>query len=83
METKNHDSVIPATNPNGSDLNARSAARRAKGRKPDVTQVSSVYRLPGAAGLQNTSLYSALRASLRLFKFNPIEFSPAYAGMTG
>jgi hypothetical protein len=46
-------------------------------------QVSSVYRLPGAAGLQNTSLYSALRASLRLFKFNPIEFSPAYAGMTG
>ena len=49
METKNHDSVIPATNPNGSDLNARSAARRAKGRKPDVTQVSSVYRLSGAA----------------------------------
>jgi len=27
-------------------------------------------------------MYSALRASLRLFKFNPIEFSPASAGMT-
>ena len=27
-------------------------------------------------GLQNTSMYSALRASHRLFKFNPIEFSP-------
>jgi hypothetical protein len=34
--------VLPATNPNGSDLNARSAARRAKGRKPEVTQASSV-----------------------------------------
>ena len=30
-------------------------------------QVSSVYRFPRAAGLQNTSLYSALWASLWLF----------------
>ena len=29
-----------------------------------------------APGLQNTSMYSALRASQRLFKFDPIEFSP-------
>jgi len=27
-------------------------------------------------------MYPALRASLGLFKFNPIEFSPASAGMT-
>jgi len=26
-------------------------------------------------GLQNTSMYSALRASARLFKFGPTEFS--------
>ena len=29
-----------------------------------------------APGLQNTSMYSALRASQRPFKFDPIEFSP-------
>ena len=33
---------MPATNPIGSDLNARSAARRAKDRRPGVTQASSV-----------------------------------------
>ncbi len=27
-------------------------------------------------------MYTALRASLQLLKFNPIEFSPAFAGMT-
>mgnify|MGYP001811787781 CR=1 FL=1 len=27
-------------------------------------------------------MYPALRASQGLFKFNPIEFSPAFAGMT-
>ena len=60
--------VLPATNPNGSDLNARSAARQirldrictakglpvgrnpwmggvtAKGRKPEVTLESSVFK---------------------------------------
>jgi len=35
---------MPATNPNGSDLNAQSAARRAKGWMPEVTQASSVLR---------------------------------------
>ena len=35
-----------------------------------------------AAGLWNTSMYFILRTSLRLFKFNPVEFSPAFAGMT-
>jgi len=38
-----------------------------------------VRYIPKANGLQNTSMYSALWASLRLFKFNPIEFSPAFA----
>ncbi len=27
-------------------------------------------------------MYTVLRASLRLFKFNPVEFSPVTAGMT-
>ena len=35
--------VMPATNSIGSNLNARSAARRAKGRRPGVTQASSVF----------------------------------------
>jgi len=34
--------VMPATKSPGAILNARSAARRAKGRKPEVTQASSV-----------------------------------------
>jgi len=38
-----------------------------------------------ACGLQNTSLYFALRAALRAFNFDPIEISPAqkHTGMTG
>jgi hypothetical protein len=39
---------------------------------PDSTAFHPGYD----TGLQNTSMYSALRASHRLFKFNPIEFSP-------
>jgi len=41
-----------------------------------------VARKTKDAGLQDTSMYPALWASQRLFKFNPIEFSPACAGMT-
>jgi len=38
-----------------------------------IRDFSATFNIPG---LQNTSMYSALRASQRLFKFNPIEFSP-------
>ena len=34
--------VVPATKSPGAILNARSAARRAEGRTPEVTQASSV-----------------------------------------
>ena len=37
--------VMPATKSPGAILNARSAARRVEGRRPEVTQASSVLEL--------------------------------------
>jgi hypothetical protein len=42
---------------------------------PGCSMAASGVAMYKVAGLQNTSMYSVLRVSARLFKFGPFEFS--------